>query len=192
MKEVSGKIGGIVSIITDISSQTNLLSLNAAIEAARAGDMGKGFAVVASEVSILSEKTQRSVKEIKKLIQLSDQTVDEGVHSVESSVHAISNILANISEIHSNSQIVVDAVVNHSNNVNFIHKSYTELKKLSDEIDMGAKEEKISIDQVTESLQLIAQSTQLIANNAGALSEISGKLDHVSEQLMDSIRWFKL
>jgi methyl-accepting chemotaxis protein len=70
MKEVSGKIGGIVSIITDISSQTNLLSLNAAIEAARAGDMGKGFAVVASEVSILSEKTQRSVKEIKKLIQL--------------------------------------------------------------------------------------------------------------------------
>jgi methyl-accepting chemotaxis protein len=192
MKEVSGKIGGIVSIITDISSQTNLLSLNAAIEAARAGDMGKGFAVVASEVSILSEKTQRSVKEIKKLIQLSDQTVDEGVHSVESSVEAITNILANISEIHSNSQIVVDAVVNQSNNVNFIHKSYTELKKLSDEIDMGAKEEKISIDQVTESLQLIAQSTQLIANNAGALSEISGKLDHVSEQLMDSIRWFKL
>lgn len=192
MKDVSGKIRGIISIITDISEQTNLLSLNASIEAARAGDMGKGFAVVASEVSKLSEKTQESVKEIKKLISLSDKTVEQGVQSVESSVGAISNILENISKIHLNSNTVVESVKQQSTNVDFISRSYIELQKLSNEIDNGAKEEKVAIDQVTHSLQLIAQSTQHIADNAGALSEISAKLDRVSGSLTESIGWFDI
>ncbi|WCL49927.1 methyl-accepting chemotaxis protein [Leptospira sp. GIMC2001] len=192
MQEVSGQIGGIVSIITDISEQTNLLSLNASIEAARAGDMGRGFAVVASEVSKLSEKTGESVSQIKKLIQTSDKTVDQGVHSVSSSVDVIRGILANISEIHKNSETVVDAVGKQSTNVDFIHRSYRELKSLSAEIDQSAKEEKIAIDQVTESLQLIAESTQVIADNAGALAEISGKLDSASHQLNSTIGWFHI
>ena len=192
MKDVSGKIGGIITIITEISEQTNLLSLNASIEAARAGDMGKGFAIVASEVSNLSEKTQESVKDIKKLISLSDKTVDQGVKSVESSVGVISNILKNISEIHINSESVVESVNQQSTNVDFINRSYEELKKLSSEIDNSAKEEKIAIDQVTHSLQLIAQSTQHIADNAGALSEISTKLDLVSGSLTESIAWFDI
>jgi len=192
MKDVSGKIGGIITIITEISEQTNLLSLNASIEAARAGDMGKGFAIVASEVSNLSEKTQESVKDIKKLISLSDKTVDQGVKSVESSVGVISNILKNISEIHINSESVVESVNQQSTNVDFINRSYEELQKLSSEIDNSAKEEKIAIDQVTHSLQLIAQSTQHIADNAGALSEISTKLDLVSGSLTESIAWFDI
>lgn len=192
IKNVSGKIGGIVSIITEIAEQTNLLSLNASIEAARAGEMGRGFAVVAAEVSKLSEKTADSVSEIKKLIQTSDKTVDQGVTSVNSSVDVIRSILHNIGKIHNNSEAVMGSITDQSTNVDFIHKSYRELNNLSREIDESAKEEKIAIEQVTHSLQNIAQSTQLIADNAQALAEISNRLGSASENLTKEIQWFKI
>jgi len=192
IREMTSQIGGIVTIITEIAGQTNLLSLNASIEAARAGEMGRGFAVVAQEVSKLSEKTSESVSQIKKLIHSSDTSVDQGVKNVDSSIEVIRNILYNISQIHKNSSSVVVTVAEQSKNVEFIHKSYHALKALSVEIDASAKEEKIAIEQVSKSLQMIADSTSLIANNAEALSEISRKLDSVSTDLKNAIDWFKI
>lgn len=192
IKEVSTQIGGIVSIITEIAGQTNLLSLNASIEAARAGEMGRGFAVVASEVSKLSEKTSESVTQIKKLIQSSDSSMAAGVKNVNSSVNTIRDILNNIARIHKGSASVSISVAEQSKNVDFIHKSYRGLKQISEEIDSSAKEEKIAIDQVAKSLQMIADSTNHIANNAEALSEISSKLDLVSRELKQAIDWFKV
>ncbi len=94
IKESSGKVGRITGVIADIARQTNLLSLNAAIEAAKAGAQGKGFAVVAEEIRKLAERSATAAKEISGLIGESSERVDMGVESVGSVGRSLSSIEA--------------------------------------------------------------------------------------------------
>ncbi|GAB5388157.1 MAG: HAMP domain-containing methyl-accepting chemotaxis protein [Alphaproteobacteria bacterium] len=89
------QIGDVVSLITDIAEQTNLLALNATIEAARAGEAGKGFAVVASEVKSLAEQTQKATEQIASQIGSIQSSTDEAVGAIE----GISGTIGNLSEI---------------------------------------------------------------------------------------------
>jgi methyl-accepting chemotaxis protein len=90
----SKQIGSILTVITEIANQTNLLSLNAAIEAAKAGEHGKGFAVVAEEVRKLAERSAHAAKEITSLIQTSSKSIQDG----NQLVNAVGAILHNIQE----------------------------------------------------------------------------------------------
>lgn len=92
----SSEIGQIVGLIDEIAFQTNLLSLNASVEAARAGDAGKGFAVVASEVRSLAQRSAEAAKKIKTLIKTSEEQVGTGVKLVEESGAALEKIVEDI------------------------------------------------------------------------------------------------
>jgi len=89
----SKQIGNILTVIREIANQTNLLSLNAAIEAAKAGEQGKGFAVVAEEVRKLAERAAQATKEISTLISTSGQSINEGTRMVNAAGEALKNIL---------------------------------------------------------------------------------------------------
>jgi len=99
IQQSSSQIGQILGLIDDIAFQTNLLSLNAGVEAARAGDAGRGFAVVASEVRALAQRSAEAAKEIKSLILSSTQQVGKGTALVQETGSAMEMIVTNVSEI---------------------------------------------------------------------------------------------
>jgi len=99
INDSSKKIGSILAVITEIANRTNLLSLNAAIEAAKAGEQGKGFAVVADEVRKLAEHSGKAVGDITALIRASNQSIEDGTRMVSTAGEALQSIRASIEAI---------------------------------------------------------------------------------------------
>ena len=99
IEQSSRQIAQIIGVIDEIAFQTNLLALNAGVEAARAGDAGRGFAVVAQEVRALAQRSAEAAREIKTLIASSTGQVERGVKLVGDTGHALTGIVARVTEI---------------------------------------------------------------------------------------------
>ncbi|SFB58504.1 methyl-accepting chemotaxis protein [Rhizobium sp. NFR07] len=121
IEKSSGEIGNIIGVIDDIAFQTNLLALNAGVEAARAGEAGKGFAVVAQEVRELAQRSANAAKEIKALINASNEQVQNGVHLVGETGKALETIVGEVQEINRNVNAIVESAQEQSSGLQQIN-----------------------------------------------------------------------
>ncbi len=191
VKIKSDEMARFVQVINDIADKVNLLSLNAAIEAARAGDYGKGFAVVADEISKLADATTQNAKEIGNIISENLKLIDESGRLINMSVDTMSKlndaILAIKIEVTEVGNLINDigVTIKTIKNLNFkIHES-------SKTIENSTAEQKIATDESTKTAFDIAQNSQEIVNIAMKLSrstsvinELTGELDKIIGEMV--------
>lgn len=134
LSQYSKEIGNIVGTITDISNQTNLLALNAAIEAARAGEHGKGFAVVADEVRKLSEEVKDSSNEISKIVSSIQDTIDQSVSHMNEGQNTVMNGITVVSDVKEKFSLIQGKITAVSDQINEVSAAVQQLSAGSEEI----------------------------------------------------------
>ncbi|OLN21518.1 methyl-accepting chemotaxis protein [Domibacillus antri] len=185
----SKEIGQIIEVITGISAQTNLLALNAAIEAARAGEHGKGFAVVADEVRKLAEQSSESAQQISQLVAaIQDETekavismenatkeVVEGIGVVETAGASFGQIQHSVSEVAGQIQEISSAVQQMSAGTEQMVRSVTEMAELTELTAAGTQEVSAATEEQLASMEEISLSSSSLANMAEELQLLIGK-----------------
>lgn len=188
----SGEMTSIVQIIKDISDQINLLSLNAAIEAARAGDAGRGFAVVADEISKLADRTSTSVKEIETLIGANEREIQKGMTSVKGTVETISTIIKGVENINEMVNTLSDFMQKQSEANAVVMKEAEDVKTRAEEIRNAAEEQKNASSEIVKSVSNINELTQANAIGAQKITESSEEVRVMSDVLNTRVSTFDI
>lgn len=176
--ESSQEIGSIVELINDISEQTNILALNAAVQAASAGEAGRGFAVVADEVQRLAERTSGATRRIENLVQAIQADTNEAVTSMEQTT----------AEVVSGARLAEDA----GTALTEIERVSNALNTLIRNISVAAHQQSSAAADITQTMGVIRRITGQTSEGAGQTAESIGRLAQLAADLRRSVADFKL
>ena len=176
--ESSQEIGDIVSLINDIADQTNILALNAAIQASMAGDAGRGFAVVADEVQRLAERSSAATKQIETLVKAIQTDTNEAVISMEQTT----------SEVVRGARLAQDAGVS----LEEIEKVSKTLAALIQNISNAARQQASSAGHISSTMNVIQEITSQTSTGTTATARSIGNLAKLASEMRNSVSGFKL
>jgi len=176
--ESSQEIGNIVELINDIAEQTNILALNASIQASMAGEAGRGFAVVADEVQRLAERAANATKQIEVLVRTIQADTNEAVVSMERST----------------TDVVGGALLaeNAGAALGEIEQVSNQIASLVQNISASARQQTVASQNVSRSMHMLREISAQSAENTATTSSSIGKLAELAAQLRKSVAGFRL
>ncbi len=187
----SDQMKNIINIISDISKQTNLLSLNASIEAARAGDAGRGFAVVADEIAKLAVLTSQSIKNIDALIRSNSEEISQGYSSIQGTVSMIKMIMDGINSINTMMIKLAESMTIQMKINEEVNSEATKVKEKSNEIKIATEEQKVAIEAISHSVMTINDLTMEISTGSQNMLNTFEQTIKITSDLNDQVDFFK-
>jgi len=178
MNEDTKQISSVLQVIGDIAEQTNLLALNAAIEAARAGEQGRGFAVVADEVRALAARTQQSTSQINEMLSKLHGTTD--------------NVVKEMATTHSSCEQTADKTNEVMSSLNVVTDSVVEINDLNTLMATAAEQQSQVTGEVSRNMSAIQDMIQQLNINASETTSVSDELRATSSNLSDVVSRFKV
>lgn len=187
----SEELTGIASLINDISDQINLLSLNASIESARAGDAGRGFAVVAEEISKLADKTALNVKDIDRIIKSNSLLINEGTQKVTFMVELFTKIIYDVDHISNMLDDFFTKMKEQSLQDRDVTDETESMKDIMKQIKDLMEEHKKSVEVIASSIQSINQISQDNSYSVESIQEAAEAISSQASILVKQIKYFK-
>lgn len=178
MSDDTKQINSVLQVIGDIAEQTNLLALNAAIEAARAGEQGRGFAVVADEVRALAARTQQSTAQINEMLAKLKSTTENVVNEMGSTRTRCEETAERTNHVMDTLNVVTDSVA-QINNLNTL-------------VATSAMEQRQVTDEVSKNMAAIQEIIRQLNSNAAQTNSVSDELDDTSQALSAVVNRFKV
>ena len=192
IEDSSSQVYNIIKIINDISEQINLLSLNAAIESARAGEAGRGFAVVADEISKLADQTAGSIKDINRLIKSNEEEIKNGSSKVDEAVRIFGIIIHAVEQVTDMMNKVSGFMGKQIEARNGIADVSDVVSVKTEEIKNATSEHRISTEEIVRASGGINEMTQSIAGAAEEMASMAEEITAMSDTLKSRVDFFKV